>query len=119
MDQLIDCCILLGCDYAQTINKVGMVRAYEIITKYKSIDNFIKNDPKVKSGYYKIPDNYTYKEARDFFKNPPIKKVTKLKLEKPKYDKIKEIMSKKHNFKTTKINEYCKKLKKFHEKYKF
>ena len=119
MDEFIDLCILLGCDYASTISKVGMVRAYEIIKEYGSIDKFIEKDPKVKSGYYKIPNSYTYKEARDFFKNPPVKKVTQLKLKKPKYAKIKEVMVDKYNFKLEKVNEYCNKLSKFIKKHDF
>lgn len=119
MVQFVDVCILLGCDYSSTIQKVGMIRAYEIIKKYKSIDNFIEKDPKVKNGFYKIPDDFTYKEARNFFLNPPLKKVNKLKLKKPSYNKIKEIMVDKYHFKDNKVNDYIKKLKSCHNKYQF
>ena len=117
MSQFIDMCILLGCDYSPTIGKVGMIRAYEVIKEHKNIDTFLEKDPKVKSGYYKVPDNFAYKEARDFFVNPPLKKINKLKMGKPKYKKIKEVMTNKHHFKEAKINEYCNKIKKFHNKY--
>ena len=107
-DEFIDLCILLGCDYSNTIPKIGPKRALDIINKHKSIDSFLENDEKVKSEYYKIPEDFNYKEARDFFKNPPVKKVNKneLKLKKPKYNKIKEIMVDKYNFKLNQVNKY-------------
>lgn len=114
MKEFVDMCILLGCDYCPTISKVGMVRAYEIIKEFKSIDNFIEKSPKVKNGYYKIPEDYNYVEARNFFLNPPVKKVSKLKLNKPKFLKIKEIMTNKYNFKPSKVNDYCNKLSKYY-----
>ena len=107
-DQLIDLSILLGCDYSSTIPKIGPKRAYDIIKEHKSIENFLENDKKVKSGYYKIPDEFNYEEARNFFKNPPLKKVSKndFKLKKPKYNKIKEVMVDKYNFKLNQVNKY-------------
>ncbi len=115
MNEFIDLCILLGCDYTPKINKLGMVRAYGIISEYKSIDNFLKNHPKVRDGFYKIPDNYNYLEARKFFKNPPVRTKKKvIKLAKPQTDKIKEVMINKYNFKENKINIYIKKIKKFY-----
>jgi len=114
MEEFIDLCILLGCDYTPTIGRIGMIRAYEIIKQYRTIDNFLSKDPKVKSGFYKIPECYNYKKARDFFLNPPVKKVSKFRLTKPKYSKIKDVMINKYNFKIHKVNEYCNKIKKYY-----
>ncbi|UYV68976.1 FEN1 [Cordylochernes scorpioides] len=47
-DQFIDLCILLGCDYCDSIKGVGPKRAIELITKYGSLDNIVENiDTKV------------------------------------------------------------------------
>lgn len=43
MEQFIDMCILLGCDYCETIRGVGPKKAFELITKYKSIENILEN----------------------------------------------------------------------------
>ncbi|UYV68977.1 FEN1 [Cordylochernes scorpioides] len=46
--QFIDLCILLGCDYCDSIKGVGPKRAIELITKYGSLDNIVENiDTKV------------------------------------------------------------------------
>lgn len=51
MDQFIDMCILLGCDYAPQIRGIGPRKAYELIQKHKSIENILENiDTKV--GFY-------------------------------------------------------------------
>ena len=120
-DQFIDLCVLLGCDYCETIPKIGPKRAYEKIKEYGSIKNFLENDEKVKSGYYKIPDNYVenYQNAANFFKNPPIvTNVTKthIKMKKPKYNQIKEIMVDIYDFKLNKVNQYLNKIKAFYNK---
>jgi hypothetical protein len=36
-------CILLGCDYCETIRGVGPKKAFELITKHKSIENIVEN----------------------------------------------------------------------------
>lgn len=111
MNQFIDLCILLGCDYLPKIGKVGLKTALNIIKKYKSIDKFIKNDPKIESGYYKIPENYDYKKISKFFKNPPKNKSVNVKYKKVNYKKFNELMLNKYNFKQSKIEEYIKKFK--------
>mgnify|MGYP000571860250 CR=1 FL=1 len=59
-EQFIDLCILLGCDYTPTIDKIGPKRAYELIKQYKSIDNMILDADF--SSKYILPDNFNYKE---------------------------------------------------------
>ena len=108
-DQFIDLCILLGCDYTPTIPKVGPKRAFDIIKQYKNIETFLKENTK-----YKIPENFNYGEARDFFKNPPINKVYKkdIKFKKPNYNKIKELMVDVYDFDLNTVNKYINKIKK-------
>ena len=108
-NEFIDLCILLGCDYTTTIPKVGPKRALDIILKYKSIEKFIESE----GSKYKIPDNFNYKAARDIFKNPKIQKIDKkqLRLKKPNYNGIKEIMVDIYDFNLNKVNEYINKIK--------
>lgn len=61
--QFIDMCILCGCDYCPKIYNIGPEKSYKIILKYKSIEQFIKNNKK-----YIIPDNFDYIQARYLFK---------------------------------------------------
>tara|TARA_B100001094_G_C18161195_1_gene789463 strand:+ start:1171 stop:2184 length:1014 start_codon:yes stop_codon:yes gene_type:complete len=64
MKEFIDMCIICGCDYCTTIPKVGTVRAYNYIHKYKTIDSFI--DSKQCST---IPQEFidNFQKARELF----------------------------------------------------
>ena len=117
INEFIDLCILLGSDYLPTIKKIGFKRAYEIIQKYKTLNNFINNDPKVKSKFYEIPDDYNYEIIHKYFLKPSLK-TTKLKiqLQKPKINKIKKIMIDTYDFKSNKVDQFINKSIKFYEK---
>lgn len=73
MDQFIDLCILLGCDYADKIRGIGPKRALEYIQKYKSIDEILKHLDKEK---YPMPEIFPYQEIREYFKAPPVTKAS-------------------------------------------
>merc|ERR1712168_78005 len=42
-EQFVDMCILLGCDYCDSIKGIGPKKAFEMITEYKSIEKILKN----------------------------------------------------------------------------
>lgn len=100
MDQFIDTCILLGCDYTGTIGKIGYKRAIDFIKKYNSIDNLIKEEPKIKQGIYKVPENFIYNEVKEYFKNPKIIPLQEkdLCLKEPKLDMLENILVDKYGF---------------------
>ena len=64
IDEFTDMCILCGCDYCPTIPKIGPVRAFQHIQKYKSIEGLIE------SGKYTVPQEFTdkYQNARNLFR---------------------------------------------------
>ncbi|EXX64634.1 flap endonuclease 1 [Rhizophagus irregularis] len=69
MEQFVDLCILLGCDYCDSIKGIGPQRAVELIDKHKSLEEIIRTlDPKK----YPIPDDWMYNEARQLFLNPEV-----------------------------------------------
>jgi len=69
-DQFIDMCILLGCDYCDSIRGIGPKRAYELIKQHGDIETILqKLDPKK----YSVPENWPYKDARELFRNPDVK----------------------------------------------
>lgn len=41
--QFIDLCILLGCDYCDSIRGIGPKKAVELINKHKCIEKIIEN----------------------------------------------------------------------------
>ncbi|GIY53966.1 flap endonuclease 1 [Caerostris darwini] len=69
-EEFIDLCILLGCDYCESIKGIGPKKAFEYIKSDKRIENIIEKVEK--QGKYKIPEDWLYKEARELFKNPEV-----------------------------------------------
>jgi len=106
MDSLIQLGILLGSDYAETVKGVGRIKAYEIITEYKSIENAKLNN--------KIPVDYEYIDAFNYFKKGKYDQIVlkDIKQTKININKLKKFILD-NGFKDSKtINEYLNKLKK-------
>merc|ERR1712048_51156 len=62
MDQFIDFCILCGCDYCDTIKGVGPSTAIKLIIQHGSLEKVLETlEPE------KIPANFNYQAAREFF----------------------------------------------------
>lgn len=101
-EQFIDLCILLGCDYTQSIGKVGPKTAFELVKKYGSIEKMIMLDPgfSPSSLKYIIPENFIYEESRNYFLNPPIKHVIKSEIvwNKPNYEQLNELLITKYEY---------------------
>jgi flap endonuclease-1 len=76
-NEFIDLCILMGCDYCETIRGIGPKRAYELIKKHKSIEEIIKN---IDTKKYEIPENWNYQRARELFVEPEIAPVETIEL---------------------------------------
>lgn len=76
-DEFIDLCILMGCDYCDTIRGIGPKRAFELITKHKSIEKIIENIDKKK---YEVPEDWNFERARELFKQPEVTDVDTIDL---------------------------------------
>jgi len=68
-EQFIDLCILLGCDYCDTIRGIGPKRAIDLIKEHKSIEKILEN---IDTKKYVPPENWLYKEARSLFLKPDV-----------------------------------------------
>lgn len=62
-------CILLGCDYCDTIRGIGPKRAVDLIKEHKSIEKILEN---IDTKKYTVPENWLYKQARELFLNPDV-----------------------------------------------
>ena len=111
MDQFIDLCILLGCDYCDSIRGIGPTRAVQLIKDYNCIEKVIENLDTTK---YKIPENWPFKEARDLFKNPDviINDDIKLKWNEPDEQGLIDFLVKEKNFNEDRVRKASKKLAK-------
>lgn len=76
-DEFIDLCILLGCDYCDSIRGIGPKKAIELINKHRSIEKILENIDKKK---YIVPEDWNYKQARDLFKEPEVASPEEIEL---------------------------------------
>lgn len=67
--QFIDLCILLGCDYTDSIRGIGPKRAIDLIKQHKSLENILDN---IDTKKYQPPENWNYEGARELFVKPEI-----------------------------------------------
>merc|ERR1719226_349471 len=63
MDQFIDFCILSGCDYCDTLKGVGPSTAIKLLIQHGTLEKVIEA-----LGPEKVPQNFDYQAAREFFK---------------------------------------------------
>ncbi|XP_015187766.1 PREDICTED: flap endonuclease 1 [Polistes dominula] len=76
-DEFIDLCIMLGCDYTNSIKGIGPKRAIELIKTHKSLEKIIE---KLDTKKYTIPEDWNYKQARLLFKEPDVADVNDIEL---------------------------------------
>jgi len=94
MNQFIDLCILLGCDYTDTIEGIGQKKAWNLIKKFGSIENIILKEKGIHNNKFILPENFRYIESREYFTNQRHIKVdeTELILQKPKLNELKNLL---------------------------
>ena len=69
MEQFIDLCILLGCDYCDSIRGIGPVRALEFVKQYGSLEEIIKH---LDTKKYTVPESFDYVAVRELFNKPDV-----------------------------------------------
>lgn len=70
MQQFIDLCIMLGCDYTESIKGVGPKSALSLIKEHKTIEKAIEHlTANQKKG---VPENWNYADARELFLKPEV-----------------------------------------------
>jgi flap endonuclease-1 len=73
LNQFIDLCILLGCDYVDPVKGIGPKVALDLIRKHKTLENVVAEIEKTKK--YTLPDDWPYKDARLLFLEPDVRKA--------------------------------------------
>ncbi|XP_078469861.1 flap endonuclease 1-like [Lampetra fluviatilis] len=68
-EEFIDLCILLGCDYCESITGMGPKKALPLIRKYHSIEGILKH---LDTKKFTVPTAWDFKGARELFKNPSV-----------------------------------------------
>ncbi|CAG8724529.1 2479_t:CDS:2, partial [Acaulospora morrowiae] len=111
MDQFIDLCILLGCDYCESIKGIGPHRAVELVKKFNNLEEITKN---LDQKRHPIPENWPYKEARELFKNPEVldPESIEIKWEEPDVEGVVDYMVREKGFSEERIRKGVEKLSK-------
>lgn len=76
-EQFIDLCIMLGCDYTDTIKGIGPKRAITLINQYKNIETILKNIDQEK---YPPPENWNFEQARQLFIKPEVANAAEIEI---------------------------------------
>jgi len=63
-DEFVDLCIMLGCDYCDSIGGVGPVTALKLIKEHKNIENVLKWI-KREGKKFKVPDSWLPQEEKE------------------------------------------------------
>ncbi|BHF74533.1 Elongation of fatty acids protein 2 [Sparganum proliferum] len=109
MDQFIDLCILLGCDYCDTIRGVGPKKAVDLIQRLGSIEASLEAIDKAK---YTVPEGWIYKQAANLFLNPEVTdpELIELKWTDPDEEGLVEFMCAKNGFNEERVRNAVKKI---------
>ena len=81
LEQFIDLCIFLGCDYCDKIPDPKS--AFKHIHEHKSIKEILKKLDKK----HPVPENFLYSEARRWFRKPEVTSAKEIKIKWEKPDK--------------------------------
>ncbi|VDD81000.1 unnamed protein product [Mesocestoides corti] len=111
MEQFVDLCIMLGCDYCDTIKGIGPKKSVELIQRYKSIEATLEHIDKKK---YQPPEGWIYKDAARLFMQPDTldPDTIDLKWTGPDEEGIVEFMCIKNGFNEERIRSAVKKMQK-------
>ncbi len=111
-EQLIEMGILIGTDFFPGVKGIGQKTALELIKKYESIENILKN--KVKIGKKEIlMDLDEAKQVKNIFLNPEIKKDYNIKKSKKiDFEKLEDLLIEQHNFSKQRVENALDRLRK-------
>ena len=73
LEQFIDLCILLGCDYVDPVKGIGAKVALNLIREHKTLENVVAHIKKTEK--YTFPDDWPYQDARLLFLEPDVRKA--------------------------------------------
>lgn len=112
MDQFVDLCILLGCDYLEGIKGLGPQGALRLMREHGSIESIleeIKDMPK-----YTIPSDWDYVRAREMFKEPEATPGSEISLQwkEPDIEGCVKFLCEEKGFNEDRIRSSLKKLEK-------
>ncbi|MFW9952040.1 MAG: flap endonuclease-1 [Candidatus Thorarchaeota archaeon] len=111
-EQLIEMGILIGTDFFPGVKGIGQHKALDLIKKYGSLENIMKNNVNVGNIEIKLEKDLI-EEIKKIFLYPDIKKnYPKIIWEKIKYEEVEELLIEQHNFSKQRVQNAIERLKK-------
>lgn len=109
-NEFIDLCILLGCDYCDSIRGIGPKRAMELIKQHRTLNNIVEN---LDQNKYPLPENWNYESARNLFIKPEVHDpdTMELKWNDPDEDGLVKFLCGDRQFSEERVRNGAKKLK--------
>jgi flap endonuclease-1 len=104
IEQFVDVCILLGCDYSPTITGLGPKKVLPLIKQYGSIEGIVHNYPDFSKKFTIKPD-FNYLNAREKFLHPDVDEYdsSDFRWKKPKKSKLVSFLES-YEFASNRIN---------------
>lgn len=112
-DEFIDLCILLGCDYCDSIRGVGPATALKLIKEHRTLEKVVESIVAGKLTKYRIPEHWPYAEARKLFQTPDVldSATVDLKWENPDVDGLIQFLVTEKGFAEDRVRKGAAKLK--------
>jgi len=110
-EEFIDLCILLGCDYCDSIRGIGPKKAIDYIQKNRNIEKILES---LDGSKYSAPADWPFQEARRLFIEPEVTKAedVELKWVEPNVDGLVAYLCGDKGFNEERIRNGAKKLHK-------
>jgi len=102
-EQLVDIALLIGTDYNEGVEGIGIKKAYKYIKNYGDIFKVLR--------VLKVQPKEPIEEIREFFLNPPVTDNYDLKFGRPDGDGIIEFLCEEHDFSRDRVEKAIEKLK--------
>ncbi|KAK9248677.1 PIN domain-like protein [Lipomyces tetrasporus] len=114
MEQFIDLCILLGCDYCEPIKGIGPATAVKLLREHKDLDGLVKYVNDHPESRFKIPVDWPYQDARELFLMPEIidPATLDIKWEEPDVEGLVEYLVKEKGFSEDRVRNGASRLMK-------
>jgi flap endonuclease-1 len=115
MDQFIDFCILSGCDYCDTLKGVGPSTAIKLLCQHGTLEKVLEE-----LGPEKLPANFRYQAAREFFKECEAVDTKNLEFEfkDPDIEGLTKFLVEEMSFAKDRVDRYIERLKNSKQKTK-
>jgi flap endonuclease-1 len=102
-EQLVDIALLIGTDYNEGVEGVGIKKAYKYVKAYGDVFKVLR--------VLKVQPKEPIEEIREFFLNPPVTDDYEIRFEKPDEDGIIEFLCEEHDFSRDRVEKAVEKLK--------